>query len=331
MTASPARRFLHVANGTCTTDIIRAAGLPGALSIWADPLTEGPVPDGLTDEELIDVRAAVLGGPDQDSRTGAANALREWRRAIDAHESYDELVLWFEHDLFDQLALSQLLSWMPRRLPRETIVSLICIGSFPGRPRFMGLGQLRPEELASLFGTRVRVTEAQYALAAAAWTALRSPTPEALDRLRHADTSAMPFLAPALTRFLQEYPSAGDGLSRSERRLLRLAEPGPIVLMQAFPRMHDDEDAYYITDGSLAALADSLASSSPPLIDLARSDNGSHPLQATMTLTGAGREVLNGRRDRLAGGIDRWLGGVHLHRGSVLWRWDDRRQQITRA
>jgi hypothetical protein len=44
-------RFLHVANGTSTTRTIEAAGIPGACSIWADPLYEGPVPGGLDDTE----------------------------------------------------------------------------------------------------------------------------------------------------------------------------------------------------------------------------------------------------------------------------------------
>ena len=56
MTHSAQTRFLHVANGTCTTRLIQAAGIPGALSIWADPLYDGPVPGGLTDEELLEVR-----------------------------------------------------------------------------------------------------------------------------------------------------------------------------------------------------------------------------------------------------------------------------------
>ena len=63
MTHSAKTRFLHVANGTCTTRIIESAGIPGTLSIWADPLYEGPVPGGLTDAELLDVRARHLAGP----------------------------------------------------------------------------------------------------------------------------------------------------------------------------------------------------------------------------------------------------------------------------
>jgi len=59
--------FLHVANGTCTTRLIEAARLPGIVSIWADPLYEGPVPGGLTDAELLEVRARYLLGPGEDS------------------------------------------------------------------------------------------------------------------------------------------------------------------------------------------------------------------------------------------------------------------------
>src|SRR5436190_16186181 len=52
VTARARHRFLHVANGTSTTRIIEAAGIPGACSLWADPLYEGPVPGGLSDTEL---------------------------------------------------------------------------------------------------------------------------------------------------------------------------------------------------------------------------------------------------------------------------------------
>ena len=57
-------RFLHVANGTATTDTIQAAGIPGRCSIWADPLHDGPVPADLNDDELVAVRRRHLSGQD---------------------------------------------------------------------------------------------------------------------------------------------------------------------------------------------------------------------------------------------------------------------------
>jgi hypothetical protein len=54
-------------------------------------------------------------------------------------------------------------------------------------------------------------------------------------------------------------------------------------------------------------------------------------LRGTISLAEAGREVLSGRRDRVALGVDRWLGGVHLQSGADLWRWDDEGRRITRV
>jgi len=306
-------RFLHVANGLSVTGTLEAAGVPGQMSIWGDVLYEGPVPAGLSDDELMEVRRQFLAGdsPPVDPRID----LRVWRSALAAHHTYDELVLWYEHDMFDQLNLIQLLPRIRALVPREKLVSMICIGSFPGRPNFKGLGELSPDELASLLPTRRPVTDAQYALAERAWTAFRAPTPEPLDHFRRTDTSALPFLAPALERFLQEYPWTRDGLSRTERHLLQLAEQAPMTFATAFPRMQDGERFYCVTDGTLDSLASELCRVSPPLLAV---------VDRTWQLTDAGREVLAGRRDRVACGLDRWLGGVHLQtENGTPWRWDD--------
>jgi hypothetical protein len=323
-TPGAATRILHVANGTCTTRLIEAAGLPGTRSIWADPLYDGPVPGGLTDGDLLEVRARHLAGPMPAAAADAVNDLRAWRAVIANHDAYDELVLWYEHDLFDQLNLVQLLPWIRERLPSDATVSLVCVGSFPGHPAFKGLGELAPHDLALLFGDRARVSHAQYALAARTWDAFRASTPEALDDVRHGDTAALPFLAPAITRFLEEYPWTREGLSRSERRLLELAADGPVELAAAFPRMVVDGDVYHVTDLSLVEMATALSASTSALLTYAPVNGDAEgPLRGAVALTEIGRAVLAGRADRVAiAGIDRWLGGVYL-KGREVWRWDN--------
>src|SRR4030095_6829094 len=49
-------RLLRVANGESGTTTLEAAGVPGTMSIWADPLHDGPVPGGLDDDALLEVR-----------------------------------------------------------------------------------------------------------------------------------------------------------------------------------------------------------------------------------------------------------------------------------
>lgn len=308
-------RFLHVANGSCTTRLIEAAGISGVTSLWADPLHDGPVPGELTDEQLLEHRIGHLADP-SGPPVDPVNDLRRWRAVVEQHAAYDELVLWFEHDLFDQLNLIQVLDWVHRHVPAEKAVSLVSIDAFPGHPEFKGLGELSPGDMSSLLANRTRVSDAQFRLAAQAWRAFREPTPEPLDTLRRRDTAALPFLSRAVMRLLQELPWTTDGLSRTERQLLKLAAAGPVDLASALPRMHDGEDAYCVTDTGLADLAAALSQTLPPL------------LHGDRSLADAGRAVLAGQADRVdACGIDRWLGGMHLHAGS-LWRWDDEQQRV---
>lgn len=327
--------FLHVANGTSTTGTIHDAGIPGQSSIWADPLHDGPVPAGASDEELLEIRARHLASEEHGVEANVGG-LRRWRQIIDDHHAYDEIVLWYEHDLFDQLNLIQVLSRLavPGSWPKP--VSLICIGSFPGRPRFKGLGELTPSELGPLFETRQPVTAAQYAVAAGAWAAFRSPEPTSIEAFLRTDTSALPYLAAALERHLEEFPSTVDGLSRTEHRLLELAAPAPITLRAAFPRMHDEETAYYVADTTLLDAAVELSSPFAPLLTLKDRGASGHLARAGLTgtieLTDLGRAVLAGREDRIARcGIDRWLGGVHLSGPGPHWRWDRAHERVVRV
>jgi len=333
VTPSTSPRFLHVANGTATTGTIHKAGIPGSSSIWADPLHEGPVPGQLTDEQLIEVRARHLAATAGDSGPGMADVvaeLRRWREVIDDHESYDELILWYEHDLFDQLNLIQLLGRIREPLPVPRPVTLILVGSFPGHPRFKGLGELTPDELGPLLETRQPVSVAQYELSARAWEAFRASNPQPLSALLSTDTSALPFLAPALQRHLEEYPWTRDGLSRTERRLMALAHAGPIDIWTAFPLMHDDETAFYIADQSFWQIVKGLESVTPPLVTVAVTSSVPGRLPTgTIALTDTGRAVLGGHVDRVEQcGIDRWLGGVHLVGSHPIWRWDHAQRRL---
>ena len=258
---------LHVANGHCTTRLIEEARLPGRTQVWCDPLHEGPIAD-VADAELLRLRAAAmalgLGQPVEDIEAD----LKRWRAAVDADHAYDELVLWYEHDLFDQLNLIQLLTRIGRDRPISKPVSLVSIDSYPGHPSFKGLGELAPAEIAKLFAARRRVTPEQFAVAARAWDAFRSQDRGRLEALVLEDTSALPFLARALRRYLDEQPAEPGGLTRSERRLLDQLATGPVDIHTAWRRMHEGERAFYITDSSFWTLLKGLAERTPALIEI---------------------------------------------------------------
>ena len=94
--------------------------------------------------------------------------------------------------------------------------------------------------------------------------------------------------------------------------------------------MQDGEDAYCLTDLSLAEMAETLSRTSPPMLTQTPEDAPRAPLATRVTLTPTGAAVLAGKQDRVeVCGIDRWLGGVHLQAGSV-WRWNPKLQRVVR-
>jgi RNA polymerase sigma factor (sigma-70 family) len=328
-----APRMLHVLNGDSTRGIMERSDIPGTYTVWADVLHEGPVPGDLDDDQFRAVRTRFLSAMDDwvSAEEGAA-MYRAWDERLATFTEYDEVVLWFEHDLFDQLILIRHLDWFARRKFGRTMLSLICIGEFPGLEGFAGLGELSPDQLASLLGTRQRVTVRQTELGRAAWRAFTSSDPTSIERVLERDTSALPFLAGALARFLEEYPAVGTGLPRTERQILDGLMRGIKKPADLFLDSQKLEERVFMGDATFWTRLEALARGPRPLVRLrGRPTRQAFP-NGEIQLTDDGRRVAAGEADWIAlDGIDRWLGGVHLVGHTVPWRWDPGGRRLVRS
>jgi hypothetical protein len=300
--------MLHVTNGDAAADAIRAAGIPGPLLPWRDVLHEGPVPADLSPDELSGVRAGFIASLGWGSLDEAVRGFQQRDAVLAASGDEDEVVLWFEHDLYDQLQLIQLLDWFaahPR--PRLTLIN-------PAQY----LGPSSPDQLRALFALRMPVSAAHLATASVAWEAFRAPDPRRIEQVLGTDLSALPHLGSALRRHLQQFPSTRDGLSRSERQALEVLADGPRTAGELFAASHHDrENPVFLGDSTFYTYLEGLG----PLVTLGEAAEFRH---RTVALTDVGRDVLAGRADRVqAIGIDRWLGGVHLSGREAPWRWDE--------
>lgn len=312
-------RTLHIANGTSVTGSLDPVAVPGQRMIWCDPLHDGPVPGDVSDEELRRIRATFLAA--SSAGAGAADEiLRQLQRAdehVAAAYQHDEVVLWYEHDLFDQLNLIHLLDRLSHLSPKPT-VTLICIDRHPAHPRFKGLGELSTTELTQLLPQRVAVTDEQYAAATAAWRAFRSDDPCAIERFVDADSGTLPYLGAALRRHLEEFPWTTTGLSRREARALSLIRDGHSTTWALFRHFDGDDRAFYISDTALLDVLRGLAAATPPLIEIghAAADPDSLP-NVPVALTSAGASV-----PASVHGIEKWLGGVYISGRGPTWRWN---------
>ena len=321
--------MLHILNGESTEGTLKQSSVPGVLFSFRDVLDHGPTPAGTDDQEWRRIRSAHLVesyGVEIDACEQGLLSQEETLRSSSQHE---EVVLWFEHDLFCQINLLYLLNWFAHSDLRQTKLSLINIGEFPGRENFRGLGELNVEQLSSLFPQRQQVTLAQLNLAKAAWAAYRSPDPTAIETLLNTDTSWLPFLKRALQAHLRRFPGTKNGLGQVENRSLELINNGFEKFIDLFPRFSNAEPVYGLGDAQLSLSLRMLSSEPNPLLTVVNAKpeeqlaaDGIH--EAEFKLTEAGHAVLNGEADFVAlNSIDLWLGGVHLTGSGNVWRWNE--------
>jgi hypothetical protein len=150
-------------------------------------------------------RARFIANGDYRTLEEARQYLKKCENALAAYSQHEEVVVWLDRRLSDQLILIKVLDWFSRQNLGGVKLSLICMGRHAGVDHFVGLGQLNVNQLISLADTRLLVGEAQYRTAQAAWDAFTSPDPRNIERFLESDTSALHSLWPSLTKRLSTH------------------------------------------------------------------------------------------------------------------------------
>jgi len=306
---------LHITNGDSAAERLRAAGIAGDILVWRDVLHEGPVPGRLGFAQLREVRARFIAERGWSSEADVMAEMEERDAMLDASGSRDEVLLWFEHDLFDQLQLIQILHRLATQGPDPGRLTLACEAE--------DIGMMSADRVRALHARRANVTREQVHLAAAAWTAFGAPEASRVATLLEGDTTALPFLGAALRRHLEEFPSTRTGLSRSEQQALEVIAGGAGSIGDAFPQAHHQREdpvflgdtvfAWYLERMSLVREPLLLFDDGRPVIAPRGEDDQPAFWRRDVRITAAGTRVLSGDENAVAlNGIDRWLGGVHL-------------------
>jgi hypothetical protein len=320
--------MLHIADGESVAGTLRESGIPGVVSVYGDLMYEGPAPAGLDAEAWRETRAQFMAEAGvHETVEEARQYLKACEDTLAAYSKHEEVVIWLSHTLSNQLILIKVLDWFSGQNLGAVKLSLICVGRYPGMDRFVGLGQLHANQLVSLADTRLPVGETQYRTARAAWNSFTSPDPTDIQRFIATDTSPLPFIAASLRRHLEQFPSADNGLSRTERQALSvLRDRGSVSGPGLFVAVRDLEEQVFMGDHSLYKIVADLSKARHPLVQI--SDTLQHRL-GDVTITETGLKVFEGRADHIdLNGIDRWLGGVHLKGEKAAWRWDRASERI---
>ncbi|SRR5581483_319193 len=299
--------MIHFHNGDVTATLARKAGVPGRHVPFRESLITGPVRRDLALLDWVEERARTLSEEHGENLLRVRNELLEQEKTIDAARAEEEIVLWFEHDLYCLVHLLYLI----KRFSNCRLTLIWCPSP---------LGLLAPEEYFKLFGSRTAVTPVMQRVTDAVWQAYTGADPTAFNRFLVQDIPDFPFVIDGLRLHASRFPSTTTGLGEPQRQLMQLIDEGAADFSTLFARFNPNPPRFGFGDGEVLRHLRRLAWCAVPMITMTEVPGDEH--KAALAVTPAGRNVLQGSVDYVeVNGPDGWLGGAQLTR-EKLWRWD---------
>lgn len=171
-------KTLHIRCGSDIQNGLIEAGFMGDFLEHSTPYCMGPVTNGADRHELMarfitDTFGELKGGLKYEDVLQGCK--QDDERLNVSAKNYERVVIWVEHDSWDQLMLARMLAHYANA-QRPRVLELIVVNEFPGAQRFIGIGQLPAEALRLLWSTRKSITSAQLDLGNEVWNALASET-----------------------------------------------------------------------------------------------------------------------------------------------------------
>lgn len=292
--------MIHIHNGDVVAVLARRSDIEGDHLPFRESLISGPIDRDLDTE----TRAKALCGPDDDLLR-VSHGLFEQKQALAAAREHDEIVLWFEHDLYCLIHFVYLLQHFAGA--RVSVV-------WNPEP----FAHLDERAIHLLFDSRAAVAPSMVDVAREVWADYTAPDPSGLNRWLARDTPDFPFLREGLALHASRFPSRTNGLGALEQEALAKINAGATDFATVFPL----DERFGFGDSEILRLLRSMASRAVPLITMTEAEG--QPPKAIFAITPMGERVLAGEVDDVkVNDPDAWLGGVHLTKENV-WRFDGR-------
>ena len=215
------RSQLHITNGDAFTQRLQGLQVKGDIITWREMLCEGKTETNVGSESFWKTRFDFLHKNYNVSKSWFVEKTLKEYRSLCNHKQQDQIILWFEYDLFCQINMLAVISWLKTNR-RHAEISLICSGNEDNTEKLYGLSELSDEQLLKRFDNRTVLTQDDIEYADYVWQLYCSDNPIRLENLTDFENYQFEYLSEALLAHLKRFPTIKNGLNELENRLLEL-------------------------------------------------------------------------------------------------------------
>ncbi|WP_439132173.1 DUF1835 domain-containing protein [Polaribacter sp.] len=237
--------ILHITNGDSTTNYLKKLKFSGEFITWREMLCEGKTTTDVGSEAFWKNRFDFFKSSYKVSKQKFIDYTLKEYRSLCNKKNQKEIVLWFEYDLFCQINMIAVISWL-KRYRKGYHISLVCSGKVGNSKLMYALPELNENQIHSHFKNRIELSQDDIEYADYIWQLYCSDSPLQLERVYKTKTnSTFTYLASAVEAHLKRYPSIENGLNSVENSILRTAvQEKPKTKNQFIGQLLKDEDVY---------------------------------------------------------------------------------------
>ena len=204
------KSLLHITNGDMFTSRLNTLDLKGDIITWREMLCEGKTLSNVVSESFWKSRFEFLNKHYRVSKSWFVEKTLKEYRSLCNHKQQDHIVLWFEYDLFCQVNMLAVLSWLKSHR-RHAEISLVCSGREDNSGKLYALNELSTEKLLELYENRISLTQDDIEFADYVWQLYCSDNQMRLENVITHNSFQFDYLSEAIQAHLKRFPTIKNG------------------------------------------------------------------------------------------------------------------------
>ncbi|WP_372744055.1 DUF1835 domain-containing protein [Lutibacter sp.] len=214
-------KTVHVLNGDAILPIFKKSNIQGDVVIWREMLCDGPLDTIVASDEFWKKRYAFFEENFAVSKLEYFDKTIKELLKIDDLAEYDEIVMWFEFDLFCQVNLIALCSYLLQNYRKDVTYHLVCPGKVKGKERMQTLADFTSEDYKKLYENRLKISKNNLIFADESWKLYVENNAEKLKKFNFKKWSKFEYLQLAINEHLKRFPQE-NGLNEIENKIIKI-------------------------------------------------------------------------------------------------------------
>lgn len=218
-------KILHILNGDSTYAIFKESSISGDVVIWREMLCEGTVVKDVGSDQFWKERYSYFKNEFGVNKLDYFDkTLKEIIKLQDVSD-YREVVLWFEYDLFCQINLMALATYLLKSYRKDIKYFLVCTGKEKGKTQLLSLADYSPKEYEDLYQNKIKLSRNDLLFAQIVWEIYSENDADSLKRFDFNQSKKFIYLQAAIDQHLMRFKDE-NGLNQIDHKILSIIDTG---------------------------------------------------------------------------------------------------------